>query len=48
MKETRDIIVTVLGFSFSLTDTELILQITVLMLTIVYLIGKIFKSEKDR
>lgn len=48
MKETRDIIVTVLGFSFSLTDTELILQITVLMLTIVYLIGKIFKNERDR
>lgn len=48
MKETRDIIVTILGFSFSLTDTELILQITVLMLTIVYLIGKIFKNERDR
>jgi len=48
MKETRDIIVTVLGFSFSLTDTELILQITVLILTIVYLIGKIFKNERDR
>jgi hypothetical protein len=48
MKETRDIIVTVLGFSFSLTDTELILQITVLILTIVYLTGKIFKNERDR
>lgn len=44
MKETRDIIVTVLGFSFSLTNAELILQVIVLVLTIIYLTRKIFKN----
>ncbi len=48
MKETRDIIVTVLGFSFSLTDTELMLQILVLVLTAIYLTGKIIRGEKNR
>ena len=47
MKEARDIVITILGFSFSLTDTELILQIIVLLLTIVYLIRKIFINEAN-